>query len=537
MISLLANSRAACPTAGLTAAQYRALSQSPGQYFSEKERRFTFLPTPYGLSALKDCGLVISSDELSSMAERWNNYINSKGQPRSKYGNVINKDPWQHQDEAIDHGVKCPSPYQDVVCGGGKSLITVATTAACNHRRTLILCPKTVVNVWPREYRKHSKGDFIVVPLDQASTKKKIENARKWMAANPTEKLVFVNNYESAIQKDFEDWATSFRWDCVVADEAHRIKSPTGAASKMCASLKKVHPIGLSGTFLPHSPLDCFAQYRFLDPAIFGTSLTTFKRKYCKIGYFNEIESFINLEEMSEKINLLRHHVDSSVLSLPPVTHCELTFPLSPVIRKAYDRFKKELIAEIQGGVLTADNVLVRSVRLQQLTSGFFIDDNTSDVVVLDDRPKAAAFADWLDGVPRHKKAVVFCRFKHDIDIVKQVIEKDGRVYGELSGRRNDLTSDATFPPGVDVLAANISSGGVGVDLTAACYGCYYSISHNRGEYDQSIARLDRPGQLDHVTFSHLIAEDTIDPEIYEAFEQGRDLVQAVLGGLKCSKK
>jgi SNF2 family DNA or RNA helicase len=51
--------------------------------------------------------------------------------------------------------------------------------------------------------------------------------------------------------------------------------------------------------------------------------------------------------------------------------------------------------------------------------------------------------------------------------------------------------------------------------------------------YDQSIARLNRPGQSDHVTFAHLIAEGTIDCEIYEAFEEGRDLVQAVLNGIK----
>lgn len=537
MITLLPNGRACCPVSGLTPMQYRVLSQQPSQYFSEKERRFTFVPTPLGLTTLSNAGIYINDEKLIGEAARWFAFTASARTP-SRYGNVLNKDPWPHQDLAIDFAVHCPSPYLDMMMGTGKSLVTIGTLAACNHRLNLILCPKAVVNVWPREFRKHSRGDFVVVPLDQSSTKKKIEEARKWIRAEPTEKLVFVNNYESAIQKDFSEWAQTIKWDAVIPDETHRIKSPTGQASKTCFSMQYKHPMGLSGTMLPHDVLDIWAQYRFLEPAIFGTSFTTFKKRYCELGYFNEVKKFVQLEELSEKINLIRHHVSGSVLGLPPVTHKEFRFELSPATKKAYDKFKKELIVEFaEGGMMSASNVLVRSVRLQQLTSGFFIDDNTSDVVQLDHRPKAAAFADWLDGVPRDKKAVVFCRFKHDIDIVKSIIETDGRVYGELSGRRNDLTSDATFPPSVDVLAANLSSGGVGVDLTGASYGCYYSISHNRGEYDQSIARLNRPGQLEHVTFAHLIAEDTIDPEIYEAFEQGRDLVQAVLGGLQCSKK
>lgn len=531
MPCITASGRAVSDSVGLTPQQYRVLNAQPYSYFSKAKRTFSFIPTPYGCDRIAESGLPMCED-LQALHRKWLRHTASQSQPSDHdYSGVINKTPWQHQNHAIHYAVHCPSPYIHAHMGTGKSLITVATLAACDHRRSLIICPKAVVNVWPREFRKHSRGDFTVIPLDKGTTKKKVELARKWM--NADDKVAFVINYESAIQDDFASWAHSVMWDCVVADEVHKLKSPQGKASKFAADLKRGHAVGLSGTMIPHDPLDVFAQYRFLDPAIFGTSFTSFKQKYCKLGFFNEVEEFVNIQEMHDRINLICHHVSGNVLDLPPVTHVEYRFELSPKVRKAYDQFKRELIAQIQDGVVVADNVLVRGLRLQQITSGFFLDDNTGNLVVLDDRPKLNAFMEWVDSVPKGKKAVVFTRFTHDLEVVMRELEKAGFKVAELSGRKNDLTKDATYPEWADFLVANIASGGVGIDLTAASYGCYYSISWNRADYDQSIARLHRPGQTSHVTFAHLVSEETIDSDIYQAFDEGRDLVNAVLTGIK----
>ena len=61
--------------------------------------------------------------------------------------------------------------------------------------------------------------------------------------------------------------------DLVIVDESHRIKGNNGNASRL------LHRIGrnveyrliLTGTVMPHSPLDVYAQWRFLDPYAFGS--------------------------------------------------------------------------------------------------------------------------------------------------------------------------------------------------------------------------------------------------------------------------
>src|SRR5207302_255726 len=86
------------------------------------------------------------------------------------------------------------------------------------------------------------------------------------------EALAFVLNYDSAWRSPFAEWALKQKWDLVVADEIHRCKAPGGKASRFLARLGKAarFRLGLSGTPMPHSPLDVYAYYRFLDPRIFG---------------------------------------------------------------------------------------------------------------------------------------------------------------------------------------------------------------------------------------------------------------------------
>ena len=56
----------------------------------------------------------------------------------------------------------------------------------------------------------------------------------------------------------------------MVLDESHRIKSPGSRVSLYCTALGKRVPyrMALTGTPAHTSPLDVYAQYRFLDPGI-----------------------------------------------------------------------------------------------------------------------------------------------------------------------------------------------------------------------------------------------------------------------------
>lgn len=531
-LTIKANGRLVCPEAGLTSRQYSVVQSMPRQCYSEKERHFTFIQTPLAASQLVAAGFDLP-DATKQLYDRWEQFRTSVARPRQSYAGLLKSTPWKHQPLAIDWIERCPSPYMDMGMGTGKSLCTIAGIAALGHKRTLILAPKAVVNVWPREFRAHAHDDqFNVIPLGDGygSVAKKAAAARAGLSRGGN--VVIVINYESAHRDAFADWADTVKWDCVVGDELHRCKSSTGSAAKFARNLHKGQGIGLSGTMMPHSPMDIWSQFAFLEPALFGTSYMLFEKRYAVKGRFKENVRFVNLDEMHEKIKLLTFSVSSDVLDLPPATHQQFRFRFSDKVMKAYRSVRRELFARIQDGVVTADNVLVRGLRLQQLTSGFYFDDVTQKEVELDHQPKIEALADWLDAIPRDEKFVVFTRFIRDARAVEKHLVDSGYKVGMLVGGCNQLTQDATFDTRYDCYVVNIASGGVGVDLTAANHAFYYSVSWNAGDYEQSLRRLLRPGQVRNVHFGHAICEGTVDDEIYEAFLERRDLADVVIRGL-----
>ena len=88
------------------------------------------------------------------------------------------------------------------------------------------------------------------------------------------------------------------------------------------------------------------------------------------------------------------------------------------------------------------------------------------------------------------------------------------------------------MPEDIDVLAAQIRSGGLGVDLTRARYAVYYTPPF-LGDYDQSKARIHRPEQDRPVSYYHLVCERTVDERAYRALQEQKDVIEEILAVFK----
>jgi hypothetical protein len=77
----------------------------------------------------------------------------------------------------------------------------------------------------------------------------------------------------------------------------------------------------------------------------------------------------------------------------------------------------------------------------------------------------------------------------------------------------------------------------VGIDLSRAAYAFYYSLGFSLGDYEQSLARLRRPGQTRCVRYYHLVAPGTVDEQVYAALRERRSVIEAVLRNLSPRKE
>lgn len=486
---------------------------------------------------------------------------------------------WPHQHRALLFARERQAAMLNIGMGGGKSLVAIALAEEIGAQNILILCPKSVVGVWPREAEAHAARTYQAWagqvhgargPLSNPSIQRRAGALRAEQARARTFRRPFMAavNFESAWQGDMGATLMTIGWDLVVIDESHRIKAPGGKASRWIARLTARtranggRVLALTGTSMPHSPLDLYAQYRALDQDIFGTSAASFRARYgakkiLRVDQRSGEPIYLTgprgepiydglrddrVDEFNQRAGRIMFRVPQEqldrYLGLGDPVESFRSIDLDPATRRAYRQLEKDLIAELDQGVVTAANRMVLTTRLAQLSGGFAKTPD-GDIIHLADRPeKARLLADVLEDLPAGEQVVVFCRFHHDLNAIEAVARETGRRYRELSGRRRDaLTQDARLTPEAELAGVQLQAGSVGIDLTRARTAIYYSLSWSLADYQQSVKRLHRHGQRRQVRLIHLLADDTIDQTTYWALRHRRDAIQAVLERLTTTKE
>jgi SNF2 family DNA or RNA helicase len=440
--------------------------------------------------------------------------------------------------------------------------------------RVLVLAPKSVLGVWPNQIAEHATSGWTTwngevrgrngKPLRNPSVTRRAEALVQATvnAGKLRRPFMAVVGYEASWQGDMAKLLLGTPWDAVILDESHRLKSAGGKASKHAAQIAaRVRARGgrvLALDRHAHAALalDIWAQARALDG---GAALGTSYHRFCTAfgrgdtiwapGPKGPVQRVVykgirddRMDDFTQRVRHLIHRIPreglDAYLGLPDAVDVYRTIDLDPATRRAYESLEKDLIARVGDGAVTAANAMVLVLRLAQVASGYaptITADGTSSNVAwrLFDHPslpeKARLLLDVLEDLPLREPVVVFCRFHHDLDAVARVAKMQGRSYGELSGRRRDGLTDHGTMADVDVLGAQIKSGGVGIDLTRARYGIYYTLGFELADYLQSRKRLHRPGQTRPVTYVHLLAENTVESSIYGALRNRQQVVDTVL--------
>jgi SNF2 family DNA or RNA helicase len=300
---------------------------------------------------------------------------------------------------------------------------------------------------------------------------------------------------------------------------------------------------------MPHSPLDIYAQYRSLAPEIFGTNYTIFKNRYAIIGGYEnkQVVGFQNLEELQQKFYSIAYHVKTTdVLDLPETQDIMLECELNPKTLAIYKELEKEFVVEVQTGtdqfgnpissILSVQNALDKLLRLSQITAGILpLNDG---IVKSIDTSKIDTAIEIIKDIPVDEPIVIFYRFKPEAKMIKERLidlkRSDGivRTPCEISGT---IDEQKKFYSGeADVAVVQLQAGSEGLDgLKRARYCFYLSLSHSLGQYEQSKARIHRPGQTRKCFYYHILAKHTVDKKIMKALAKKREVVSYVMKKIK----
>ena len=452
---------------------------------------------------------------------------------------------WPNQMEALKFALVHDSTMLDMDMGTGKTLVAINTILYRKVKYVLVLCPKSVMSVWEREIMKHGPYPDTEIKVWTAAGKrtvaKKAEAMQQFLSSTGPETKVCVMNYDIAWREPLRHTITLMLPEMVILDESHRAKAAGSKISRFLGMLGKVVPykLCLSGTPMANSPLDLYGQYRFLDPSIFGTRFDAFREQYAIMGgpERNFVVGYKNQSSLMTKFRSIAYSCKlddiKDRLKLPDrLPHQTIEVELPEKDMKLSRQLAKEFIAQdSEGGTIVLTNVLHKLLRLQQITSGFAVmqDGPLDDTYTKSlNTAKEDALCDLMQDMPSLARLVVFVVFRHDIGASIRAADKAKKKAFEVSGKMNQLKAWEVLG---GVLVVQIQAGAEGIDLTKANNCVYYSLPTSVALYEQSMARLYRPGQTKPVVFTHLVAKDTIDVDMLYGMENKRSLFDDFVKG------
>lgn len=385
----------------------------------------------------------------------------------------------------------------------------------------LIVCPKSVLDVWASETGKFAPGVRVTVirNKDQANVEDILANYD----------MVVINYAQLRV---CGEQINAIKWLTVILDEGQQIKNPDSKAAKAAREITAYNRLVLSGTPIENRLLDMWSLMAFAMPGVLG-SRAYFKKRFDK----RKDSQSQNRLAARLKPFLLRRTKQQVAKDLPPRTEEEVYAKMEGVQRKLY----KAELARIQKALLGVDSdesvkknsfaILQGLMRLRQICCHPGLVDHK---YAHEESAKLNALFYLLDQLrDEGHKVLVFSQFVSMLEIIKARLEAENRPYNYLTGQTKDRKAEiekfqTTKEPSVFLLS--LKAGGAGLNLTSASYVVLYDPWWNPAVESQAIDRTHRIGQKNKVIAYRLLTRDSVEEKIRVLQYQKNQLVTNVLG-------
>ncbi len=165
-------------------------------------------------------------------------------------------------------------------------------------RKILFLTPAGVVGQWGEELeRKFGIPTEIATLKGWGQTTKPSDSYAK-------DEVVSIVSLSSARRPEFRDLLNKVSWDLVVIDEAHRVRNPKTASTKLVRSLKSRYMLLLTATPVENRLEDLYHLVSLIRPGHLGT-ISDFRRKHVSPVGSKDSEVSQNVSQFSTQVKAL----------------------------------------------------------------------------------------------------------------------------------------------------------------------------------------------------------------------------------------
>ncbi|SRR6266478_1869073 len=443
-------------------------------------------------------------------------------------------------------------------------------------RTSLILVPSNLLNQWSAELK-----DF----FDFRPVSVRGENAASLSALDRASHLLL--DLDKAKTKPYRDVLLHRTWDCLLVDEAHRLRNHDTERSRFCYSLQAKFRVFLTATPVHNSAFDIFTEVTSLRPGALGhrdafrdlhvredgsiydpsflqkkLEQTVTRTRRGETGlHFAERDILhvpIKHRTAQEKAlysdllhflrNAYRRHLRGAVpINLPPgtVRHVE-AFVLVAIM------VLREMGSHPRAALATLDTALRR--RLDKLAA---ITGDYADVDALANLVQTYSHVEWKAGthgktdelvnqlskiLRDSDKCIIYTEFLATLEALEKRIkatlgaEKDPSfdlvIYkGGMPRRLKDASLDRFRTTPKPCVLLSTDCGGEGLNLHVAGAVVNYDFPWNPMRIEQRIGRIDRIRQeRRRISIHNFVTEGTIEAYVYAVLQEKLEVCRDIIG-------
>lgn len=330
----------------------------------------------------------------------------------------------------------------------------------------------------------------------------------------------------------------------LIVDESNLIKNHKAIRTQRITELASRCPyrLILNGTPVSRSEADLFAQWYLLDWRILGyRSFWSFAANHLEYDpeIPGKVRRTLNTDYLIEKVSPYSYQVSrEDCFALPGKRYHQYGMFMTDEQTAHYSEVVDSMIEQLDER--RPETIYRMFSAAQAIISGLKVEDEgghiTTAPMFADPRenPRVDALLDLIEAFEPGEKAIIFCKYTHEIESILRVLPGSIPFYGKVPQRERQANL-AAFKADARFLVANKACAGYGLNLQHCHKVIYYSNDWDWATRIQSEDRVYRLGQEHAVDVYDIAAYGTLDQKILRCLARKESLEDAIKRELKSS--
>ena len=401
--------------------------------------------------------------------------------------------------------------------GGGKTAAALTAIVELLRdrviRHALIIAPKRVARVvWPDEIAQWAHTAGLTYAVLDGSPEQRLDQLR----SVPRRDLTIIGlDIVPWLVDALEKYPVDSRiFDLLVIDEVSRLRNPTGVRAKALAMHAHRWKMiwGLSGTLRPSGAEDLFMPVRVVTRGkLWGRSFYQWRKEhFYPVDYMGY--NWKPLPGAEDKLNaaiapLTVTVAEGEMPRVEPIVVLD-RIELADEARIEYDRMEERLLAEVDDDTVLAASAAVATGKLAQMANGFIYDEDGQAHAL-----HAGKF-NWLTDLIEEATGptLLIYEFREDLRVLRNLLPGLPYLGAGVSDKQSAENIRAWNAGELPFMGLHPASGGHGLNLQfGGADMAWIGPTWSPELWEQTIARIARPGQTRPVVVRVCVASRTVD--------------------------